>query len=66
MRSPPPNFQLMITQPPMNMHLSRYPLGRILLHLTCMLRDRRLRWHWAGVVREFGHTSRHPRLFPAG
>ncbi len=26
--------------------------GRVLLHLACLLRDGKARWHWAGVLRE--------------
>jgi len=27
-------------------------LGRVALHLACLLRDGKVRWHWAGIRRE--------------
>lgn len=32
--------------------LSRFPLGRIALHLLAMLGDREWRWHLRGIARE--------------
>ncbi|HTS16593.1 MAG TPA: hypothetical protein VMP11_03380 [Verrucomicrobiae bacterium] len=26
--------------------------GRVLLHLFALAQDHRVRWHWAGIVRE--------------
>jgi hypothetical protein len=27
-------------------------VGRMLLHLFCMVRDHRWTWHWQGILRE--------------
>lgn len=27
--------------------------GRVLLHLAAMVGDHQIRWHWAGICREF-------------
>jgi len=27
-------------------------VGRIILHLMCLMRDRKWSWHWAGIRRE--------------
>jgi hypothetical protein len=35
--------------------LAETSFGRVLLHLACLLRDHRVRWHWSGIVREFRH-----------
>jgi hypothetical protein len=32
--------------------LVEHPLGRVMLHLACLLRDGKVRWHWAGIRRE--------------
>jgi len=37
----------------MKTKLAETPLGRIALHLICLCRDGHLRWHLAGVLREF-------------
>jgi len=29
--------------------------GRVLLHLACLIRTRRFRWHFQGIVREISH-----------
>ena len=34
------------------MRLASTSRGRVLLHLMALTRDRRVRWHLAGVVRE--------------
>ena len=34
------------------LQLAASPVGRIVLHAACALRDHRFRWHWAGVARE--------------
>ncbi|HEX9783146.1 MAG TPA: hypothetical protein VGA56_10520 [Opitutaceae bacterium] len=36
----------------MSARLARYDVGRIILHLACMVRHGNVRWHWAGIVRE--------------
>ncbi len=36
----------------LQMRLAVSRCGRIILHLLCLLADRRLRWHAAGVCRE--------------
>jgi len=36
--------------------------GRVLLHLACLLRDGHVRWHWAGMKREFQNFA--PRRAP--
>jgi len=33
--------------------LARFSLGRVLLHLIAMLGDRAVRFHAAGILREF-------------
>ncbi len=33
-------------------HLVRSSTGRIILHLSCLARDHRFRWHWQGILRE--------------
>ncbi len=35
--------------------LSRSRCGRIILHMLCAMRDRHLRWHWQGILRELPH-----------
>ncbi|MBC7792948.1 MAG: hypothetical protein H7Z43_04525, partial [Clostridia bacterium] len=37
--------------------LARFSLGRILLHLLCMLQNRRVRFHVAGIVREIAPVA---------
>lgn len=37
----------------MQTYLAKSRHGRVMLHLLCVLRDHHLRWHWAGIVREF-------------
>ncbi len=32
--------------------LSRSHGGRIVLHIAALLRDKKIRWHFAGIVRE--------------
>jgi len=32
--------------------LAQNSVGRVILHLACMIRDGQLRWHWKGIVRE--------------
>src|ERR1043166_2827936 len=32
--------------------------GRVLLHLACVLQRGNLRWHWAGICREFKPAAR--------
>jgi hypothetical protein len=36
--------------------MPRNRLGRIVLHLLCLLRGRHMRWHWRGIVRQL-HAS---------
>ena len=36
----------------MSARLVEHSLGRVVLHLACLLRDGRVRWHWAGIRRE--------------
>jgi hypothetical protein len=38
--------------------LARFSLGRILLHLIAMLGDRAVRFHGAGIMREFPWVAR--------
>ena len=38
--------------------------GRVLLHLACLLRDGHVRWHWAGVLREFRTITARPAEAP--
>jgi hypothetical protein len=40
----------------MNTKLAEFKIGRVVLHLGCLLRDGKVRWHWAGVRREFGRV----------
>jgi hypothetical protein len=40
--------------------------GRVLLHCACLARDGRLRWHWAGIVREFQAPCRARLAAPRG
>lgn len=35
------------------LHLSGSRIGRVILHLVCIIRDRRLQWHFHGIAREF-------------
>ena len=35
-------------------------LDRICLHLKCLVRDRRLSWHFAGVCRELAAVRKTP------
>jgi hypothetical protein len=35
-----------------SLRLVQSPAGRILLHLSCLARDHRFRWHWQGILRE--------------
>ena len=37
----------------MSMTIAKYRLGRVALHLACILRGSELRMHLAGVLREF-------------
>jgi len=32
--------------------LAERSYGRVLLHLVCLLRDGKWRWHWCGILRE--------------
>lgn len=34
------------------MTLVKTRLGRVVLHTACLLQDRKLAWHWAGILRE--------------
>ena len=38
--------------------LTKNRFGRLLLHLMCLVNDRKWRWHWAGIRREF-HSVGH-------
>ena len=38
----------------MAQRLATCRIGRVLLHLTALVRDHQLRWHLAGVLRELG------------
>lgn len=38
---------------PMKLKLAHYPIGRVVLHMVCLAQDHKLRWHWAGIRREF-------------
>ena len=40
------------------LHLSRHVPGRIVLHLTCLLRDAKPTWHWAAIRRQLGCNGR--------
>ncbi|HXU78654.1 MAG TPA: hypothetical protein VN794_18905 [Methylomirabilota bacterium] len=33
--------------------LAQSSFGRVVLHLLCLCRDGKFRWHWAGMSREF-------------
>ena len=33
--------------------LVKTSVGRVVLHLTCLLNDFKLEWHMKGIVREF-------------
>jgi hypothetical protein len=44
----------------MKLKLAHYPIGRVVLHLACLAQDCKLRWHWAGIRREF-HALAHPQ-----
>ena len=35
--------------------IAAYAAGRVLFHLVCLVRDHHLRFHTAGIVREFRH-----------
>jgi hypothetical protein len=35
--------------------LVRSKVGRIVLHLICVSRDRQFRWHWQGIRNEFNN-----------
>ena len=35
------------------LHLSGSRVGRVLLHLVCIARHGRLKWHFRGIAREF-------------
>jgi hypothetical protein len=37
----------------MKMKLAVTPGGRIVLHVLCVLHGGNVRWHWAGIKREF-------------
>ena len=39
-------------------HLARHVPGRIVLHLTCLLRDAKPSWHWAAIRRQLGCNER--------
>jgi hypothetical protein len=41
----------------MKARLVETSFGRVLLHLVCLCRDGHLRWHIAGVLREFHHSA---------
>lgn len=43
--------------------LARYSVGRILLHLLCILRNRRIRFQAAGIMREIAPVAAAPALF---
>ncbi|MES2925079.1 MAG: hypothetical protein V4819_26225 [Verrucomicrobiota bacterium] len=40
-----------------NLQLSSNRAGRVLLHLFCISRHGRFKWHFRGIVREFGHST---------
>jgi hypothetical protein len=42
----------------MSARFVEYSLGRVVLHLACLLRDRKVRWHWAGIRRELRPAPR--------
>jgi hypothetical protein len=39
--------------------LSRNVPGRIVLHLTCLLRDAKSAWHWTAIRRQLGCCGCH-------
>lgn len=41
----------------MSARLVEHSLGRVMLHLACLLRDGKMRWHWAGIRRKLRLTS---------
>jgi hypothetical protein len=45
----------------MKLFLAQHSLGRVVLHVGCLLRDGRLRSHWAGVMRELYSHSASPQ-----
>ena len=36
----------------MKTKLAKSSVGRVILHLGCMVRDGQMRWHWEGIMRE--------------
>lgn len=36
--------------------MARYRAGRVVVHVVAMARDHRVKWHWAGIAREFRHV----------
>ena len=40
----------------MSARLVEHALGRVVLHLACLLRDGKVRWHWSGIRRELRST----------
>ena len=40
--------------------LTESRFGRMALHLRCLVRDGKLRWHWAGIRRELGSRRTAP------
>jgi len=40
----------------MSARFVEHSLGRVMLHLACLLRDGKVRWHWAGIRRELRHA----------
>jgi hypothetical protein len=41
----------------MSARLVEHSLGRVVLHVACLLRDGKVRWHWAGIRRELRSAS---------
>lgn len=36
----------------MRLMLAKNRFGRMVLHVSCLVHDRKWRWHWAGIWRE--------------
>lgn len=41
----------------MSQTLVKYPIGRVILHFLCVLRDHRWKWHVLGMKREFAWAT---------
>ena len=41
----------------MKLILVKFSMGRVALHVACLMLDHKWAWHLSGIVREFHHNA---------